>query len=348
MKTIEFGQVLGGLFGVCVGDALGLPVQFASRKERKLKPVTGMSGYGAFDEPPGTWSDDSSLTFCLAESLCGEYDLNDIADRFVKWRSEGYWTPFGEAFDIGVTTDSAVTRLRGGTSPLRSGDTAEECNGNGSLMRTLPLAFAVSNLQASDRFRMVNEVSAITHAHPRSLLACGMYVQTALGLLEGMTPADAVDKMKGPVMEYYGAGTGVKTETRTGSTPPGNDLARGLPRTPDFRTELSRFSRILESGVETFAALPEDDIRSSGYVVHTLEAALWCLLNARSFAETVLGAANLGGDTDTTAAVAGGLAGIRYGFAEIPKPWVEVIARKSEIEGLARRLHDRMSLASSP
>jgi ADP-ribosylglycohydrolase len=318
MKAIASGQVLGGLFGVCVGDALGLPVQFASRKEREVKPVSGMSGHGAFDEPPGTWSDDSSLTFCLAESLCRGYDLNDIAERFVKWRFEGYWTPFGEAFDIGVTTDNAVKRLREGVSPLRSGDTAEECNGNGSIMRVLPVAFAVWNLGAPDRFRMVHEVSAITHAHPRSILACGIYVQTALGLLEGMTPADAVTKMKEPVMEYYG----------------------GAP-------ELPHFSRVLERGAEAFAALPEDEIRSSGYVVHTLEAALWCLLNAGSYAETVLGAVNLGGDTDTTAAVAGGLAGIRYGFAAIPKPWVEVVARKPEIEDLALRLHGRLAETGS-
>jgi ADP-ribosyl-[dinitrogen reductase] hydrolase len=318
MKAIACGQVLGGLFGACVGDALGLPVQFASRKERKMKPVTGMSGYGAFDEPPGTWSDDSSLTFCLAESLCRGYDLNDIAERFVKWRFEGYWTPFGEAFDIGVTTDNAMKRLRSGSGPHRSGDTGEECNGNGSLMRILPLAFAVLNLETPDRFRMVHEVSAITHAHPRSLLACGIYVQAALGLLEGMTPADAVEKMKGPVMEYYGE-----------------------------EPELIHFSRILENGVEAFAALPEDGIRSSGYVVHTLEAALWCLLNSRSYEETVLEAANLGGDTDTTAAVAGGLAGIRFGFAGIPKPWVEVIAKKSEIEDLALRLHGSFADAGS-
>jgi ADP-ribosylglycohydrolase len=167
---------------------------------------------------------------------------------------------------------------------------------------------------------MVHEVSAITHAHPRSLLACGMYVQTALSLLEGGTPADAVEKMKASVMRHYGA---------------------------DFKPELTHFSRILEHGVNDFAALPEDDIHSGGYVVQTLEAALWCLLNAGSYAETVLKAANLGGDTDTTAAVAGGLAGIRYGFASIPKPWVEVIAKKTEIEDLARRLHGRLAETGS-
>jgi ADP-ribosyl-[dinitrogen reductase] hydrolase len=331
MKAIGAEQVLGGLFGVCVGDALGLPVQFASRKERKIKPVAGMSGYGAFDEPPGTWSDDSSLTFCLAESLCRGYDLNDIAERFVKWRFQGYWTPFGDAFDIGATTDSAVKRLKAGSSPLRSGDTAEECNGNGSLMRILPVAFAARNLEPQARFRMVDEVSAITHAHPRSLIACGIYVQTALCILGGKAPGDAVREMKNPVKRYYGA----KPGARNGEADPGS----GPSPARDFRPELPHFTRILEKDAEAFAALPEDDIRSGGYVVHTLEAALWCLLNACSYTETVLKAVNLGGDTDTTAAVAGGLAGLCYGFGSIPKLWVEAIAKKQEIEDLARRLH---------
>jgi ADP-ribosylglycohydrolase len=339
MKAIEVEQVLGGLFGVCVGDALGLPVQFMSRKERKIKPVAGMSGYGAFDEPPGTWSDDSSLSFCLAESLCNGYDLNDIADRFVKWRFEGYWTPYGEAFDIGATTDSAVKRLRNGAGPRRSGDTGEECNGNGSLMRILPVAFVVRNLELPARFRVVDEVSAITHAHPRSLLACGIYVQTALGLLEGDAPADALEKMKDPVMRYYGVKPGVRTEVKPRAKSPTSGSFQSVPPGPDFRPELSHFSRILERGAEAFSALPEDDIRSGGYVVHTLEAALWCLLNACSYVETVLKAVNLGGDTDTTAAVAGGLAGICYGFGAIPKLWIEAIVKKKEIEDLALRLH---------
>jgi ADP-ribosyl-[dinitrogen reductase] hydrolase len=320
MKGMKVEQVLGGLFGVCVGDALGLPVQFISRKERKVKPVAGMSGYGAFDEPPGTWSDDSSLTFCLAESLCQGYDLKDIAERFVMWRFEGYWTPSGEAFDIGATTDSVMKRLRNGSDPRRSGDTGEECNGNGSLMRILPIAFAVRGRELPARFERVNEVSAITHAHPRSLLACGIYVQTALNLLEGDTPADAIQKMKGPIRGYYGA----------------------KPAMGGHPGELAHFSRILEAGVNDFAALPEDDIHSGGYVVQTLEAALWCLLNARSYMETVLKAVNLGGDTDTTAAVAGGLAGIFYGFDSIPKLWVEALVKKAEIEDLARRFHRRL------
>jgi ADP-ribosylglycohydrolase len=94
-------RVIDDLFGLCVGDALGLPVQFEPRSERKKKPVTGMNGFGTFNLPLGTWSDDSSLAFCLAESLCKGYNLKDIADRFCLWLTEGYWTPFGVAFDIG-------------------------------------------------------------------------------------------------------------------------------------------------------------------------------------------------------------------------------------------------------
>jgi ADP-ribosylglycohydrolase len=201
-------------------------------------------------------------------------------------------------------------------------------------MRILPVAFAAWNLGAPDRFHMVHEVSAITHAHPRSLLACGIYVQTALCLLEGMAPADAVREMEGPVKAYYGP----KPGGRRGAVPAAAAM-------PGSGSELSHFSRVLEMDATSFAALPEDEIRSGGYVVHTLEAALWCLLNSRSYTETTLRAVNLGGDTDTTAAVAGGLAGVCYGFTGMPKLWVEAIVKRQEIEDLARRFHARVSVS---
>ena len=107
-------KIIGGLLGLFVGDALGVPVEFQSREKLRKNPVKDMVGYGTYNQPPGTWSDDSSLTFCLAESLCNGFDLRDIADKFVKWMYEGYWTPWGEAFDIGVTTQIAISRLKKG------------------------------------------------------------------------------------------------------------------------------------------------------------------------------------------------------------------------------------------
>ena len=161
-------KVLDGLFGLCVGDALGLPVQFLSREEVKRNPITDVIGYGQFNLPPGSWSDDSSLTFCLAESLCNGYNLQYITDRFTKWLYDGYWTPFGQSFDIGQSTRDSIIRIKSGFSPLDSGDKGEYNNGNGSLMRILPLAYYLEDFDIDKRFEIVHQVSAITHAHPRS------------------------------------------------------------------------------------------------------------------------------------------------------------------------------------
>lgn len=134
-------RVVGGIVGVSVGDALGLPVQFVSREKIKKNPIKDMVGFGTFNLPAGTWSDDTSLTLCLLESLCDGFDLNDIKEKFIKWFDEGYLTPFGEAFDIGRTTYEAILRLKSGIKPSDAGLGDELSNGNGSLMRILPLVF---------------------------------------------------------------------------------------------------------------------------------------------------------------------------------------------------------------
>ncbi len=135
-------KVLDGLFGLCVGDALGVPVEFKSRSYLTKNPVKNMIGYGTYNKPPGTWSDDSSLAFCLADSLCNGYDINDIADKFVSWYYHNLWTPHGEVFDIGNTTSEAIFRLKqGNINPEKAGAMDEYSNGNGSLMRILPLSF---------------------------------------------------------------------------------------------------------------------------------------------------------------------------------------------------------------
>jgi len=306
-------KVLDGLFGVCVGDALGLPVQFAPRSERKKKPVADMTGYGVFNMPPGTWSDDSSLTFCLAESLCHGYDLDDIADQFQKWLYKGHWTPFGQAFDIGNSTGRSIRRLKNGVSSTNSGDSDEKSNGNGSLMRILPLVYFLEDAELDERFTITHKVSSITHAHPRSKIACGIYVAMAINILKGESLSSSYTNIKKTVKDYY--------------------------TSDPYKAELNHFQRILNGDISLLA---EAEIGSSGYVVHTLEASIWCLLNFETYRDTVLAAVNLGEDTDTTAAVAGGLAGIYYGFDGIPKEWVDVITKKEKIIDLANRLHNQI------
>lgn len=302
-------QVFGGIFGLCVGDALGVPVEFRSREYLASDPIRGMIGYGTHNQPPATWSDDSSLAFCMAESLARGFDLEDAAQRIVDYAREGYWTPYGRVFDIGRTTAAAASRLADpAINPLEAGLRGEMDNGNGSLMRILPLAFTSSGLPFAERVERVAALSSLTHAHRRSIVACSLYVEFALELLEGNSPRAAYER--------------TRSSFRTNLAGDG---------------ELHHFKRILEEDLTT---LPVEEIRSDGYVVHTLEAAFHSVLAADSYPEAVLRAVNLGGDTDTTGAVAGGLAGIAFGFKSIPQSWVEALPRKMEIGRLAERLFD--------
>ena len=306
-------KVLAGLMGLCVGDALGVPVEFTSRTERIESPVTSMLGYGTHDVPTGTWSDDSSLTFCLAECLCDGFSLQVIASSFWRWYKEGYWTPHGEAFDIGNTTFLAIVDFQRGVSPLEAGGKSERSNGNGSLMRILPMAYYHKTLDFTEVIERSHQVSCITHAHLRSQIACGIYVSIAICLLQGLEPQSAYLQGLKNIQSLYSADA--------------------------YTSELIHFERVFSGEI---ANLPVDAINSSGYVIDTLEASLWCLLNSSSYAEAVLKAVNLGDDTDTTAAVTGGLAGIYYGIENIPTEWINQIARKEDIIRLASQLEASM------
>jgi len=304
------------LLGVSVGDAIGVPVEFKSRQELTYHPVDSMIGFGTHHQPPGTWSDDSSLTFCLAEMLCGKYDLENLARRFINWKNNGYWTAHGRVFDIGIATSDAIDRLERGVSPVLAGGHEVSSNGNGSLMRILPLLFLIRNNNIDSRFLIINHVSSLTHRHIRSVLSCFIYLELALQLLSGNEKTDA----------YRQACTTVRTfldETATCT-----------------EEEKAHFARILSGAINK---LSQDEIYSTGYVIHTLEASLWCLLNTWNYKDAVLKAANLGNDSDTTAAVTGGLAGLLYGSQTIPEEWLAVLARRAEIEDLSRRLNKKFS-----
>ena len=170
------------LFGLAVGDALGVPVEFKSRESLKKNPVTDMICYGTYNQPPGTWSDDSSMAFCLAESLCEGYNPKDTAERFVRWYDEAYWTPHGEVFDVGIATRKAIQRLKEGVEPRLAGGNTEYDNGNGSLMRIMPLLVLTRGSSPEQAMQMTEEVSSITHRHPRSVLACHYLLMLAAHL----------------------------------------------------------------------------------------------------------------------------------------------------------------------
>ncbi|WP_153798263.1 ADP-ribosylglycohydrolase family protein [Foetidibacter luteolus] len=306
-----YDRVRGALFGLAIGDALGVPAEFQTRQFLKSNPIKDLEGYKSHNQPPGTFSDDTSLAFCLAESICNGYNINDVAQRFTWWYREAYWTANGDVFDIGITTSNSIRKLEQGYKPHESGECREGSNGNGSLMRILPLVFYVQNMPAINRYNLVKEVSSITHAHIRSVIACFYYVEFALLLLNEQNKEAALEQAATRVREFLHAQSIENAET---------DLY-----SPLFHNEIPVW--------------PEDKIHSSGYVLHTLTAAVWCFMNNNSYRDTVINAVNLGNDSDTTACVAGGLAGLYYGYNAIPQTWVTAIKRTNDIEDLCQRFY---------
>lgn len=298
------------LFGVAVGDALGVPVEFKSRRVIRQNPVTEMVGFGTHNMPAGTFSDDSSLTFCLAEALTMDFDLKVIGQNFVNWLYKNYWTPGGNVFDIGVATREAINKLAKGERPDLAGGFDISSNGNGSLMRILPLLCYPLDKPINERYEITKQVSSITHGHIRSVISCFYYLEFARHLFEEKNKFEIYKKLQTEIKDHLNS----------------------LSINP---TEVALFDRLLKENIKD---LEEEKILSSGYVLHTLEASIWCLLTTDNYKDAVLKAVNLGEDTDTTGAVTGGLAGILYGFDNIPKSWVSQLARRKDINDLADRM----------
>ena len=296
------------MIGHAVGDALGVPVEFCSREELTVEPVTDMQGYGTYPVPAGAWSDDTSMSIAALDSLAGgRVDFDDIMLRFGRWYYKDEYTPTGEMFDVGNTCSYAIDNYFANHLPIgECGLTGERSNGNGSLMRIHPFVlYAYMNRIKHDEWmELICSASALTHAHERSKLGCLIYAYVLFHLL-----AD-----------------------------PGKDSIRTALRRAesDFRDnpEMGHYACLFDSG---FDQLSEDQIKSSGYVVATLEAALWCVLTTDSYRECVLKAANLGDDTDTVAAVAGGWAGALYGYDAIPEEWRNTLIKREWIEGMCDR-----------
>lgn len=246
------------IYGLAVGDALGVPYEF---RPRGTFECTDMIGYGTHGQPAGTWSDDTSMTLATCDSIreLGHIDTADMRDKFVSWIARGEYTIDG-VFDYGGTTARALHTGKGGSG--------ERDNGNESLMRIAPLAF----VDATDD--EICGVSAITHAHRTSTDACVIFVELMRGVMNGTLPSWALH-LKG---------------------------------------------------------VSEQEIRSGCFVRDTLKAAAWYFVNTSGYKDCVLTAVNLGDDTDTTAAVAGALAGTAYGMDAIPREWIDILRGKELIE----------------
>ena len=305
-------KVKSVMIGHAVGDALGVPVEFCSREELDESPVTDMTGFGSYPVPAGAWSDDTSMTLAALDSLSkGAVDYDDIMENFVRWCSEDSYTPTGEMFDIGRTCLTAIRHYLAtdGKPALECGLSDEHSNGNGSLMRIHPFvlyAYA-KNLPFVEWLELIKNGSSITHSHDRSKLGCLIYAFVLYHLL--------TDQSRGAIE---------------------NALARAECHLRDC-AEFSYYHRIFSSN---FANLTREEIKSTGYVVDTLEAALWCLLTTKDYKSCVLKAVNLGDDTDTVAAVAGGLAGILYGYDSIPLEWRNTLIKREYIEAMCETACD--------
>ena len=300
-------RILGGLWGSLTGDALGVPVEFKDRATVQADPVKDMRGHGSHRQPPGTWSDDSSLLLCSTDSLVRhEFDTEDMGARFLSWYREELWTPHGKVFDVGVATSRALARIASGMRAEHAGGDDQFSNGNGSLMRIIPVALRFRDAPIKDLLARVHRASAITHRHSRSQMACGFFTLVVRELLNGCSPSDAFAKAVAAFRSFY-------------------------EPDPWWAIELDYFQLILAGDL---AQRPESEIDSGGYVLHTLPASLWCLLTTSNYEECVLKAVNLGGDTDTTGCVAGGLAGVHYGLKAIPEQWLHALARHDEVEML--------------
>lgn len=292
------------VLGAAVGDALGVPVEFQARRQRVDDPVTGMRAFGTHHQPAGTWSDDTSMILATMSGIftAERFDAEAVMEQFSQWRYEGKYTPHGEVFDIGNATGAAIQRYRSGVAALDCGGEGETSNGNGSLMRILPvgLAFATD----PDLIEKASTLSRLTHAHERSRFCCAYYCLVVSELRHGTTLPEA-SQFAWEVMD-------------------------GRWQFSD--SERKRFDRLHP---DNLFARSEEQIGSSGHVIDTLEAALWVNAQHSNYADAVLHAVNLGDDTDTTGCVAGGIAGLLYGIEGIPEIWLQTLVQRDELEGIS-------------
>lgn len=294
-------KVKDGIIGLIIGDALGVPVEFQSRESLKIDPVTKMEGYGTYNMPPGTWSDDSSMTIATMASIVNknEIDYDDIMKEFQSWIETGKYTQYQDTFDYGITTLHGIMNYKNGIDAIKCGGTDERDNGNGSLMRILPLAF-IPDID----YETIENISGLTHGHLRSKIACVFYIEIAKSMLENNLTIDEHIKLAGNKIKKHYKDSG----------------------------ELHHFKRIFNDELND-----EDSISSKGYVITTFESVIYSLKNTDNFRDAVLKAVNLGRDTDTVGAICGGLAGIFYGFDSIPIDWINEIPKIDEVIELCEK-----------
>jgi ADP-ribosylglycohydrolase len=296
----------GALLGLAVGDALGTTLEF--RDPGTFEPITDMVGGGPFGLEPGQWTDDTSMALCLAESLveCGGFEPADQLTRYCRWWREGYLSSNGRCFDIGCTVRAALARFEATGEP-DCGSADPRSAGNGSIMRLapVPLLYAPDPAEA---VRMSGKSSSTTHGTRECVDACRYFGALIAGAVGGASKDDLLSP----------------------HCAPGHGLWEAEPLAP----------RIGEIASGSFTRKEPPDIRGTGYVVESLEAALWAFSRGKDFREGALLAVNLGNDADTTGAVYGQIAGAYCGESGIPDEWLEKLAMAGLIRDFADRLYE--------
>jgi len=301
----KIARCRGSLLGLAAGDALGTALEFKS--PGSFSPIQDMIGGGAFDLAPGSWTDDTSMALCLAESLieCSGFDPLDQIKRYLRWYRDGHLSSTGTCFSIGNTVRSALHRFEKSGEPYCGSDDPRSA-GNGSIMRLapVPLFYAHSPYEAVQKS---GESSRITHGTSAAVDGCRYLGALIVGAVNGASKEDILSERFEPVK-------GIWDEK---------------PLDP----------RIAEIAAGSFKRRNPPDIRGTGYVAESLEAALWAFFNSSSFREGALLAVNLGDDADTTAAVYGQVAGAYYGETDIPEEWRAKLVMKDLLVSFADKLY---------
>lgn len=299
-QSIIMKSVFNSTLGFVTADALGVPIEFKSREELSVKPLKEMIGYGSHRVPEGTWSDDTSMMLATMDSIINsnKIDYDDMMKKFCDWYMNSKYTATGEMFDIGISTRKALHKFYNGHNALECGGIDEFDNGNGSLMRILPITLYsfYNELDEKKEIDLLNNTSSLTHGHEISKLGCKIYTDFMKGLLAGKSKEEAFEQI---VNKDYSNIYSIDS--------------------------VNKYKRMLS---EDFSTLNVSQIRSSGYIVDTLEASIWCVLNTNSYEDAVVKAINLGEDTDTVGAITGSIAGLIYGYENIPERWISKLKNK--------------------
>jgi ADP-ribosylglycohydrolase len=303
-KTTLQEKYQGSMLGLAIGDALGVPVEF--KYEGEFEPVTDFMDANNFGLPAGHWSDDTAMALCLANSLIEKkgFDPLDQMMKYKEWLESGYCSSTGISVGIGQVVHTALRKFDEDGNPYAA-VTYKQSDGNGSLMRIAPIALYYRN-NIEDAMKYAELSSLVTHGSKLASDACKYYTGLIIGALQGEPKETLLSGGYSPISDYW--------------------------------TNNTLSQEIEEVAYGSFKIKSPPDIKGSGYVVKSLEAALWAFYNSDSYEEGVLMAVNLGDDADTIAAIYGQLAGAFYGVTGIPKKWVEDVAKSSEITELANEL----------